>query len=200
MTELNVNQATEGPFADYLRLVGKVDQHAAEVTAAHATSMACAVACTGCCHRELSVFPVEAAVVRDWLGGRSLAAVPVPALPPRVLQVLELDPTTTPCAMLDGAGQCRIYPVRPLICRSHGLPLAVVDEEGTYADVCPLSFDGGEGLAELEEDEFLVIDTLNVILAAVNAAWVRSTGSAPERVALRTIALVSSPDGSPGSG
>ena len=198
MTESSAEQATDGLSSDYRRLVHKVDLHAARVTGAHAEAIACTPGCTGCCHRELSVFPVEAAVISAWLGGRPVPSLLAPRPPRDVLTVLELGPTPSPCVMLDGDGRCRIYLVRPLICRTHGLPLAVQDDDGLYADVCPLSFDGGAALAGLEEDDFLVIDTLNGILAAVNGAFVAATGSDGERIALREIAL-SSPVGSPGS-
>jgi len=188
MSASDPKQATDGLFVDYQRLVAKVDQHSARVTAAHSEVIACVVGCTGCCHRELTVFPVEAAVIREWLGETPLPPLEVPRPEPGALTILELGPTPTPCVMLDGEGQCRIYPVRPLICRSHGLPLAVADDDGLYADVCPLSFDGGAGLADLEEDDFLVVDTLNAILAAVNAGYVSATGSSDERVPLRDIA------------
>ena len=188
MTESTPKQATDGHSADYRKLIEKVDHHAHRVTAAHGGDMACAVGCTGCCHRELTVFPVEAAFIRGWLGDRVVPPVAVPRPSTGVLAILELGSEPSPCVMLDGQGRCRIYPVRPLICRTHGLPLAVSDDDGLYADVCPLSFDAGAGLAELEEDDFLVVDTLNAILAAVNAAHVAATGCDGERVPLREIA------------
>lgn len=180
-------QATEGLFADYERLVAKVDAHSTRITAARPDSFVCGAGCTGCCHRQLTVFPVEAGRIRAWLAGRSIPPDAPPPLAPSVLEILELGPSPEPCVMLDGAGQCRIYPVRPLICRTHGLPLAVSDDEGLYADVCPLNFDGGAGLGDLEQDDFLVLDTLNAILAAVNAAYVAATGEPEERVPLQTL-------------
>jgi len=180
-------QRTEGLFADYGRLVDKVDQHAARVHAEHAERLACAAGCTGCCHRDLTVFPIEAARIRSWLDGRTLEPVTVPRPGAATLQLLELGDAPTPCAMLGADGLCRIYPVRPLICRTHGMPLAVEDDEGLYADVCPLSFEGGAGLADLEQADFLVVGTLNTILAAVNAAYVEATDADPERVSLRAL-------------
>ena len=204
VTNPTAKQATDGLSADYQRLVDKVDRHALRVVAAHSDAIACAGGCTGCCHRELSVFPVEAAAIQAWLADLPLPPVGVPRPPPAALALLDLGPEPAPCVMLDADGLCRIYPVRPLICRTHGLPLAVADDDGLYADVCPLSFDGGQGLAELEEDDFLVVDTLNAILAAVNAAWVQAEGGDGARIPLREIAraplgAVSSPAGSPGS-
>ena len=188
MSASDRKQVIDGQLADYQRLVAKVDQHSSRVTAAYSEVIACAVGCTGCCHRELSVFPVEAAAIRGWLGEASVPQVEVPRPEAHALAILELGPTPTPCVMLDGEGLCRIYPVRPMICRTHGLPLAVADDEGLYADVCPLSFDGGAGLADLGEDDFLVVDTLNAILAAVNAAYVAATLSSDERVPLKDLA------------
>ncbi|MFT4621816.1 MAG: Fe-S-cluster containining protein [Myxococcota bacterium] len=174
-------------LADYGRLVAKVDQHAARVTSAHAAAFACARGCTGCCHVELSVFPVEAASIRGWLGGLRVEPEVVPPPAPHAVALLGLA-GRAPCAMLGADGLCRIYPVRPLICRTHGLPLALEDEDGLAGDVCPLNFDGGADLADVDLDDFLVVDTLNVVLVAVNAAYIAAMACDGERVALREIA------------
>ena len=203
MTQSPGKQATEGQFDDYHRLVDKVDRHAARTSEAHGARIACGARCTGCCHRDLTVFPVEAAVIRTWLADHPLAPEAAPTLPgAATLQLLDLGDAPSPCALLGADGLCRIYPVRPLICRTHGLPLAIEDDDGLYADVCPLSFEGGAGLADLEEADFLVVDTLNAILAAVNGAHVAATGASARRVSLRELAesgAVSWPGGSPGS-
>ena len=82
---------------------------------------------------ELSVFPVEAAAIRGWLGGRRVEPEVVPPPAPHAVALLA-------------------------------------------------------GLAEVAVDDFLVVDTMNVMLVAVNAAYVGATGCDGERVALRDIA------------
>ena len=88
--------------------------------------------------------------------------------------------------MLDSAGRCGIYPVRPLFCRSHGLPLAVPAEGGGLrGDVCPLNFDQGAALAELPSGDFLSIQTVDTVLAALDLGFSEERGLPPgERVRL----------------
>ncbi len=167
-------------LADYERLLDRVDAHAARLHEARAQGFACAPGCSGCCHRQLSIFPIEAARIAAWIDDNSLAddAEGEPSVDP--LTVVE---DSAPCALLDTAGRCRIYPVRPIICRTHGLPLAVPDGDGLRADVCPLNFGDG-GLAALSSTEFLALTPLNTVLAALNAAFVQNTGASPARVEL----------------
>jgi len=181
--------APDDPLRDYRTLLARLDAHAARVEEAWADRIACEVGCSGCCHRDLSVFPVEAAAIAHFIAERrlTLEATERPPMSPTALDVLELD-GAEPCAMLDGAGRCRIYEARPVICRTHGLPLAIADDDGVYGDVCPLSFEGGAGLAEVPGDDFLALSTVNTVLVALNGAFVAATGAAEERVALRDLA------------
>lgn len=178
---------TADALGSYAQFVARIDAHAARVEAAWGEQLACARGCSGCCHRTLTVFPIEAARIRAHLGGQTLPAAPPPPLTPRSLAVLDLD-GAVPCAMLDAQGDCRIYEVRPLICRSHGLPLAIEDDDGVYGDVCPLSFDGGQGLAELPSADFLALSTLNTVLVALNQQFVTASGAAESRISLTALA------------
>ncbi len=179
----------DDPFHDYHRLVARLDAHAARVEETWSERIACQAGCSGCCHRDLSVFPLEAAAIRAWMEehGVSIEAAARPTLSARALEVLDLS-GAEPCVMLDAEGQCRIYEARPVICRTHGLPLAIADDDGVYGDVCPLSFEGGAGLADVPGDDFLVLDTVNTVLVALNAAFVAATGAAEERVGLGELA------------
>ncbi len=107
------------------RLHQVVDELASTVAAKH--TLACKEGCSGCCVDGLTVFEIEAARIRE-------------AHP-------DLLATGTPsdvgCAFLDEAGACRVYDVRPYVCRTQGLPLRWVEEEDGEAvemrDICPLN-------------------------------------------------------------
>ena len=173
-------------LADYRRVLERVDAHAARLEAAWPREFACGPGCSGCCQRSLTVFPVEAASIRAFLA--SGGALPPSEGEPFVSPLVVLEPDEAePCSFLDGAGRCRIFPVRPVICRSHGLPLAVPDGAGGLrGDCCPLNF--REGMGNLPSSDFLSLVAINTLLAAVDARYVAEGGGGAERVALSTLA------------
>jgi len=171
---------------DYRRFVDRVDDHAERVADAWSHRLACRAGCAGCCQRTLSVSPVEAASIRRWIDEHGLAADsggPPAYVSPLTIVEPEADQA---CAMLDSAGQCRIYPVRPVICRTHGLPVAVSDGEGgRHGDTCPLNFTEAAGLGEVPSSDFLDLATLEVVLAAIDLRFSIAAGATPgERVPL----------------
>ena len=83
------------------------------------------------------------------------------------------------CVFLE-EGLCRIYPFRPIICRSQGLPLAYAEEEQENIEVsaCLLNFPEG---TEFTADELLFLDEVNWRLAALNIVYCRGHRLAPGR-------------------
>lgn len=113
------------------RLHAAVDVMVAPLTAHHAERLQCRVGCTGCCVDDLSVFAVEAATILRHHAQRLATESPHPA---------------GACAMLDGAGRCRIYAQRPYVCRTQGLPLRWLDDQvadhdapAELRDICELN-------------------------------------------------------------
>ena len=94
-------------------LAHKVDAFFARVAARHGADMQCATGCSDCCHVRLTITAVEAAAIRAH----------VAAWPPEQRRNLADQGPPDRCAGLDAAGRCRIYPARPLVCRSHGVPI-----------------------------------------------------------------------------
>jgi hypothetical protein len=87
-----------------------------------------------------------------------------------------------------GGERCAIYAARPLICRSHGLPIRFAPE-GRRAlplvDVCPRNFVGHD---TLPADTILDQVTLSTVLGALDAARADETGRPRgERVPLETL-------------
>jgi len=163
---------------NYFQLLERVNAHASGVESRFASRMRCAPGCDGCC-LHISVFPVEAAAIRFTLG-----KLPRPELE-RLVRACEGADDSPRCPLLRD-GLCGIYQARPLICRTHGLPLLVEDEEGRRVDFCPLNFNG---LNHLPSDAVLSLATLNQTLAAVNALYVKQTQApeAPERILLARV-------------
>ena len=162
-------------LSTYRQLLARLDAHGERVMADWPASFACRAGCSGCCHRDLSVFAVEAASIQRWIDEHWLPDGG-PAEPEG-------------CALLDGDGRCRIYPVRPVVCRTHGLPLAVATADDVVGDVCPLNIDEGRGLAELPSQDFLSLSTVDTLIAAVDLAFTGAAGlPAGERTPLATLA------------
>jgi hypothetical protein len=92
------------------------------------------------------------------------------------------------CAFLDAAGACRIYAVRPALCRTQGLPLRWLEPDAPEGplerrDVCPRN-EAGPPLEELPADACWELGPSEGRLAALQAA---RDGGALVRVRLRDL-------------
>lgn len=118
----------------------RVDAHFQAAVARTPEAFACRAGCDQCCQR-FTVFELEAAPIR-----RALAELEIrdPGLRERIREQGR-DPHSDRCALLVD-GLCSVYAERPLICRSHGLPIAVPDphqpDGPLLLDHCPLNFQG----------------------------------------------------------
>ncbi len=141
----------------YQDLVAKVDAKAAEFQQRYAEKLQCRKGCSSCCQPGLTVFSVERLAIRDWLQKT-----------PELIAKLKNQPEqANSCRFLDTDGACQIYPVRPIICRTQGLPLSFKVNEQSQRDVCPLNFEKDDVLA-LPTDGVLNLDLLNTLLVLVD--------------------------------
>lgn len=101
---------------EYRAAVEKIDAAAAAVFERRAADLACREGCSSCCVEGLSVLSVEAANIARFLEEPGARGEPSP--PPGG------------CPFLDGEGACTIYEVRPVVCRTHGLPLRMPKDGG----------------------------------------------------------------------
>ena len=99
--------------------------------------MECQKGCSDCCRCRLSITRVEQANLR-----RGLARLPESVR--RELAERATAETQEMCPALDANGACQVYESRPLICRSHGVPLRhrypVPLVQPTRIDVCEKNF------------------------------------------------------------
>lgn len=157
------------------RLHALVDEARAPVERANAGRLRCRAGCADCCADGLTVFTIEAAVIRRHHA--DLLASGEPHRPGA-------------CALLGPDGRCRVYEHRPYVCRTQGLPLRWLEEdevEGEIVesrDVCPLNVDGGPPLEELAADECWTIGPFEERLAGRQASVDDGEG---ERVSLRAL-------------
>lgn len=142
----------------------KVDEKFSEIQVRQGFRMKCASGCQSCCVPDLTVFRIE----KENISAHIRAT---PGLAERLDELERGDPHQgTRCRFLNQAGRCEVYDARPLVCRSHGAPLFSKAGAGTrpLLDACPLNFAELKNLAELPPQDFINLDTINAVLAALN--------------------------------
>lgn len=156
-------------MAQYAALCRYCDQAFAAALGRYPDHMQCANGCASCCILE-TVAPLEAAVI-----AAHLAAAGPPVMPARAAHQ---------CVFLDRAASCAVYPVRPIICRTHGMPLQYPEME--TLDICPLNFSDQHPL-DIEPQYALDAERIAANLLRLNLAFCMLMGSreaAGERIPL----------------
>lgn len=153
---------------DRLReLFTKVDVFFERAKARHGEAIVCKAGCDDCCRRRFSVTSIEAEVIRAHVARLSPSER-------RAIAARAADAESSICPALGEGGRCAIYEVRPLICRSHGLPIRFDAMEGgrrlPMIDACPKNFVGLD-LASTDATSVLDQSTLSTILGALDAAF-----------------------------
>lgn len=169
-------------LARYHELTARIDAFFSRVHARHASEMRCAAGCDLCCRTRPTVTAVEAAAILEWARTLSpdhrtqIAAAAAPAN----------DPSR--CAALDDAGRCRIYAARPIICRSHGVPIRMRDARSlAVVTSCELNFTTS-GPAAADPDCILDQELVSTMLALVDKEHSGSGANDPdERIDLATL-------------
>ena len=162
-------------LSNYRQLVARVDELCARIEGDFRERIVCRRGCDSCC-RHLSLFPVEAAAL-----SAALAEAPVGL-------AAEIRERARAAAGEDGAcpllkdGACLLYAARPLICRTHGLPLLGRRDGERFIDYCPLNF---LGMESLPASAVVDLETLNATLAAVNRLFVKESGGDEARAEKR---------------
>lgn len=147
-------------LANYLSLLSRVDQLCGKITEQFPGQIACRAGCSGCC-RQLSLFPVETANL----------VVAVKNLPDEIKAILSgriqwAENGSCPLLLNDC---CTIYHSRPVICRTHGLPLVTETDGGRVVDCCPENF---RAVESLPGSAVINLETLNSALVAINALFI----------------------------
>jgi len=172
----------DSKLANYRALVVRVDELCRQIGEGWKAHIVCHQGCDSCC-RHLQLFPVEAAAL----------AAALHTLPPA--EVLELQgrarqSSPDACPLLV-EGSCRLYAARPLICRTHGLPLLMTGAQGAHVDYCPKNF---TGVVSLPASAVIDLERLNTALVAINQLYLRENqGEAirsPERIAIAAALLL----------
>jgi hypothetical protein len=168
-------EALERAIAPWLQVAARADAFFQRVWAEHGGQMRCAPGCIDCCRQDLTVLVVEALAIL--LG---LARSPSPS-PPK-----EGDAAADRCALLGADDLCTVYPYRPLICRTHGLPVL----EESAVSCCPHNFtenvprgavlDGGLLSAQLVVADSLVRGEMAPTRVSIRDLVTRGAAALPE--------------------
>ncbi len=152
---------------NYDQLIERVDLLCRQIAAELGSRITCHAGCSSCC-LPISIFPVEQAALQRWVGtlsngeretmGKHLIRGDGPKFCPLLLD-----------------DRCLIYPVRPIICRTHGFPILYQQEDGRTVDCCPRNDLAG---VELNGSCVIDLDRLNSLLVAINTLYCQQCGSA----------------------
>lgn len=152
----------------YNELVKRIDAFTSDVTDVYGTLLQCREGCSECCILE-SVFPVEMVVILDWYSMQS----------PSIREAIANNNDSEYCIFLH-EHSCRIYPYRPIICRTHGYPIMV----DATIDVCPCN----NGI-QFAAHHILNVEHCNSMLAGINLLFIKEVNIPllqKERIDLRT--------------
>jgi Fe-S-cluster containining protein len=142
-------------FEQYRQFIRKVDELTEQLSSLHQNHMQCRKGCDLCC-MNYRIFPVEYFSIQQRLNEK----------PAETQQARDGS-----CIFLKDH-ICQVYAHRPVICRTHGLPLLYLNDEQWELSACELNF------TEFDEEEFSAEntfpqDTFNSELFQVNKAFIR---------------------------
>jgi len=146
---------------NYRTLVDRVDALGQRIETEFRAQVSCRRGCDACC-RHLSLFWVEGVALAQALDDLSESAAE------RIRERASRATADGPCPLLE-AGACLLYAARPIICRTHGLPLLAGEGEARQIDYCPENF---RDIDSLPAGAVIDLDRLNTTLAAINALFV----------------------------
>jgi Fe-S-cluster containining protein len=169
-------------FYNYQKLLLKVNEFSALIIPRYREHISCFYGCNDCCRQNLNLLPIEFFFLQ-----KGFFFLPEPVreiVHNRIAQ--GLGDYASPCLLLDN-GACLLYERRPIICRTHGLPLFISDGDQERRDCCPKNFTS-YFLELLPQDDFLHLGRLNTILVTINRAFAVQVGIDPGiRLALHNL-------------
>ena len=128
-------------FEKYKVLLSEIDRHCAFLEDLHQKQMQCRNGCALCCI-DFSVFPVEFYFILNELKKKNFEPES------------DVNVENEICAFLKN-NSCTIYQQRPIMCRTHGLPILYANDNGEWElSACELNF------TEFDFNDFTMENTL----------------------------------------
>ena len=153
-----MNESDKSTFAPYYQLRTEIDALSESLEKQHQKHLNCKKGCDLCC-MAISVFPVEFYAIKAEMDEKSIAELASPQ-------------NDVDCRYLVDHN-CAIYSSRPVICRTHGLPLLYMSQDGddyelSYCELNFIDFD----LADFDEENTYPMDRINSQLFQINKNFV----------------------------
>lgn len=143
---------------NYRKQRDQIDALADKLAEKHQKHMMCKAGCDLCC-MDYSIFPVEFYSIRERLKEKEYQHDVPPTKDERS------------CVFLKDH-KCAIYEERPVICRTHGLPLLYMNEDGDWElSACELNFTEFD-MDEFTEENTFPQDTFNSRLFMLNKEFI----------------------------
>jgi Fe-S-cluster containining protein len=147
-------------FLEYLSLKNEIDIRVKKLEANHKKHMKCKSGCDLCC-MDYNIFPVEFYSILNDL--KNITYNPKESKNP--------SQSEESCIFLQNH-RCTIYESRPIICRTHGLPLLFTNEEGEWElSACELNFTEFD-FAEFNTENTFPQDIINSKLFLLNKKFI----------------------------
>jgi len=143
----------------YQNLIFKVDTACRKLEQLYQEHLLCKPGCSQCCEVERTVCSVEAYFIKQQLQTLSIQKI-------KRLRKLHKDNDET-CPMLL-RNRCVIYPARPIICRTHGLPILYREAERAFVDYCRLNFTQLPQDYKFNEQHILDMNPFNIELVQID--------------------------------
>ena len=153
-----MNSSGKVVFTPYFTLRKEIDSLCESLEKVHEKHLNCKKGCDLCC-MAISVFPVEFYAIKAELDFEVLTDLPVPK-------------DEEQCRFLVDHS-CTIYKSRPLICRTHGLPLLYMSMESDEYELslCELNFTEYD-FEDFDEENTYPMDRINSQLYQINKKFV----------------------------
>ena len=149
---------------NYNQLVARIDALCETIQASLREQITCSEGCSSCC-TAITIFPVEAAALRAALN----------KLPEQeadnIRRHISTHGNSERCPILLNH-RCLLYQARPIICRTHGLPIIYTESDQRKSDCCPLNL---SETGSITGSSVIDLDKLNPLLVAVNALYLSQT-------------------------
>jgi len=143
----------------YQNLIFKVDSTCQKLAALYMEHLVCKPGCSQCCQVERTVCAVESYIVEQQLLTLSDQKIK------RLKKLNKDNDETCPLLLRD---RCVIYPARPIICRTHGLPILYREAERTFIDYCRLNFTNLAEGYEFKKQNILNMNSFNIELVKID--------------------------------
>ncbi len=140
---------------NYRNLIFKVSSRCEKLEELHRDHLVCRPGCSQCCRVERTVLPIEAYIIEQYLRNFSSQRIK------RLRKLYKNVDETCPMLLKD---RCVIYPVRPIICRTHGLPILYREAGRAFVDYCRLNFTRLPLDYEFAEQDILDMNPFNIEL------------------------------------